>query len=66
MHHLDELENFRQNIGCNYNTECSCETSKISIKRKIEDRAMQFLRGLKDSDNNVRSHVLLLDPLPSL
>jgi len=27
---------------------------------------MQFLRGLNDSYSNVKSHVLLLDPLPPI
>nr|KYP58983.1 hypothetical protein KK1_014408 [Cajanus cajan] len=35
-------------------------------QRKCEDQAMQFLRGLNDQYNNIRSHVLLMDPIPPI
>ena len=45
---------------------CTCKVSSILAQRKLEDQAMQFLRGLNDQYANVRSHVLLMDPLPSI
>ena len=62
----DELENFRPDPVCTCSTKCSCRVSPIIAQRKLEDRAMQFLRGLNDQYSNVRSHVLLMDPLPSI
>ena len=35
-------------------------------QRKQEDRAMQFLRGLNEQYENIRSHVLLMDPIPTI
>ncbi|KAL2325683.1 hypothetical protein Fmac_024741 [Flemingia macrophylla] len=62
----DELENFRPDPICTCSNKCSCEVSSIIAQRKLEDRALQFLRGLKEQYINVRSHVLLMDPLPSI
>nr|KYP40646.1 hypothetical protein KK1_038000 [Cajanus cajan] len=62
----DELENFRPDPICICSIKCSCKVSSIIAQQKLEDRAMQFLRGLNDQYNNVRSHVLLMDPLPPI
>jgi len=59
----DELENFRPDpVCCNG----SCKTSELIAQRKVEDRAMQFLRGLSEQYGNVKSHVLLMEPLPPI
>jgi len=59
----DELENFRLNlVYCNG----SYKTSELIAQRKAEDRAMQFLRGLSEQYGNVKSHVLLMEPLPPI
>ncbi|KAL5162681.1 hypothetical protein HKD37_07G019751 [Glycine soja] len=60
----DELENFRPDPVCVCAVKCTCKVSSILAQRKLEDQAMQFLRGLNDQYANVRSHVLLMDPLP--
>ncbi|WVZ06455.1 hypothetical protein V8G54_019801 [Vigna mungo] len=62
----DELENFRPNPVCTCSVKCSCKVSSTLAQRKLENQAMQFLYGLNEQYANVRSHVLLLDPLPPI
>nr|KYP36546.1 hypothetical protein KK1_042330 [Cajanus cajan] len=62
----DELENFRPDPICSCAIKCTCAVLSTLAQRKLEDRAMQFLRGLNDKYSNVCSHVLLMDPLPSI
>jgi len=33
-------------------------------QRKLEDQATQFLKGLNEQYHNIKSHVLLMDPIP--
>jgi len=35
-------------------------------QRKSEDHVMQFLRGFNEQYINVKSHVLLVDPIPPI
>ena len=60
----DELENFRPNPLCIHQD--TCIVAPIICQRKCEDQAMQFLRGLNDQYHNIRSHVLLMDPVPPI
>ncbi|KHN11067.1 hypothetical protein glysoja_041366, partial [Glycine soja] len=62
----DEIENFRPDPTCSCTIKCSCSVLTIIAQRKLEDRAMQFLRGLNEQYNNVRSHVLLMEPMPTI
>lgn len=62
----DELENFRSDLICSCTVKCSCSAFSIIAQRKLEDRAMQFLGGLDAQYANVRSHVLLMDPMPTI
>ena len=62
----DEIENFRPNPTCFCNIRCSCSALAIIAQRKLEDRAMQFLHGLNEQYGNIRSHVLLMDPIPAI
>nr|KYP55200.1 hypothetical protein KK1_001407 [Cajanus cajan] len=62
----DEIENFRPDPVCTCVAKCSCSVLGIISQRKLEDRAMQFLRGLNEQYSNVRSHVLLMDPMPTI
>ena len=62
----DELENFRPEPTCKCPTKCTCDVASMIKQRKIEDHAMQFLRGLNDQYSNIRSHVLLLEPIPPI
>jgi len=60
----DALENFRPNPVCR--CKGSCKVSKYIAQRKSEDKTMQFLRGLNEQYGNIKSHVLLMEPLPSI
>ena len=64
----DELENFRPNLVCICETKCSCSIAFTSLinQRKCEDQAMQFLRGLNEQYHNIKSHVLLMEPIPPI
>jgi len=62
----DEIENFRPDPGCSCKAECPCEAISVILQRKVEDLVMQFLRGLNKQYNNVKSHVLYMDPMPSI
>jgi len=44
----DELENFRPNPIFSCPTKCSFKVSSITVQRKQENQAMQFLRGLNN------------------
>nr|KYP61297.1 hypothetical protein KK1_023728 [Cajanus cajan] len=59
-------ENFRLDPTCTCTIKCVCSILTIIAQRKLEDQAMQFLRGLNDQYNNVKSHVLLMEPLPPI
>ncbi|XP_019462909.1 PREDICTED: uncharacterized protein LOC109361828 [Lupinus angustifolius] len=52
----DELEIFRPLAKCNYNSE----------KFRTEDKVIRFLKGLNDSYSNVRSQIMLMEPLPNM
>ncbi|XP_068475074.1 uncharacterized protein [Phaseolus vulgaris] len=62
----DELDNFRPNPICVCQHKCSCSVASVITKRKCEDQTMQFLRGLNDQYNNIRSHVLLMESVPPI
>ena len=62
----DELENFRPDPTCSCTVRCTCLALTAFAQRKLKDRAIQFLRGLNEQYSNVRSHVLLMDPLPTI
>jgi len=62
----DELDNFRPNPLCTCSVKCSCYVQTVMTQRKCEDLVMQFFRGLNDQYSNIRSHVLLMDPIPSI
>ncbi|KAM6569812.1 hypothetical protein CsatB_017797 [Cannabis sativa] len=45
---------------------CSCGAMKVIQEYQEEDRLLEFLVGLNDSYNLVRSQILMRDPLPSV
>ncbi|KAF5456987.1 hypothetical protein F2P56_021127 [Juglans regia] len=57
----DELANYRRNFS-----QCSIETLKFLEVIQQEEYVIQFLMGLSDSFNSIRSQILLLDPFPSI
>ena len=62
----DELDNFRPYPVCVSQTKCTCFVASIISQRKCEDQAMQFLRGLNEQYHNIKSHVLLMEPIPPI
>ncbi|KAI5338735.1 hypothetical protein L3X38_018007 [Prunus dulcis] len=54
----DELEAYRPPLTCN--------EEKTHRERKEEDQMMQFLMGLSDTFNNVRTNILMMTPLPNI
>jgi len=62
----DELENFCPIHICTCSIKCFCSVEIFINQRKCEERAMQFLRGLNDQYNNIRSHDLLMNPIPPI
>jgi len=62
----DELESFQPDPICTCKPKCSCPLSSILNQRKLEDQSMQFLRDLNDQFTNIKSHMLLLDPMPDV
>ncbi|WVZ02933.1 hypothetical protein V8G54_023739 [Vigna mungo] len=61
---LDELDNFRPDLTFNYSTKYSYQMASQIAQNKIEDQFMQLLRGLNGQYRNIRSHVLLMEPIP--
>ncbi|KAK6115405.1 hypothetical protein DH2020_007674 [Rehmannia glutinosa] len=45
---------------------CTCGSSKLLADLDTNTKLMQFLMGLNDSYENVRSQILLIDPLPNV
>ncbi|XP_057993056.1 uncharacterized protein LOC131174038 [Hevea brasiliensis] len=62
----DELENFRSIPQCTYATPCICEALVTVRNYRENDYVIRFLKGLKDQLGNVRSQIMLLEPLPSI
>jgi len=62
----DELESYRHDPFCTCNPKCTCDALVSVMERKKQDRVMQFLKGLNDQFSNVRSNVLMMDPLPGI
>ena len=60
----DELENYRPNATSTCVNKCTCDALLCVIERKTQDHIMQFFRGLNDQFINVRSQILMMDPLP--
>ena len=54
----DELETYRSIPACNQ--------MKAHCDQREEDRLMQFLMGLNDTYNVVRSNILIMMPLPNV
>lgn len=45
---------------------CSCEASKLLDEQKREDKLIQFLMGLNEAYENIRSSILVMEPLPDI
>ncbi|KHN27016.1 hypothetical protein glysoja_035430, partial [Glycine soja] len=58
--------NWKVDPVCSCDPKCMCNALTSVMERKKQDQVMQFLRGLYDQFNIVRSNVLMMDPLPSI
>lgn len=45
---------------------CSCDLADIIQKERDTDQVIRFLQGLNENYNNLKSNVLVLDPLPEV
>ncbi|XP_011071257.1 uncharacterized protein LOC105156734 isoform X2 [Sesamum indicum] len=52
--HLDPLPN------------CSCDASKLLASQESSRQLIQFLMGLEDTYDHIRSQILLMEPLPTI
>ena len=60
------MESYRPDPICSCDPKCVCDAITSVMERKQQDRMMQFLRGLNDQFNTVRSNVLMMDPFPNI
>ncbi|XP_019053527.1 PREDICTED: uncharacterized protein LOC109114783 [Nelumbo nucifera] len=58
----DELSIYTPGLICSY--PCSCEASKDFHVERDKEKVYQFLLGLSDRFNNIRSYILSMEPLP--
>ena len=61
----DQLQNLSPFPTCTCG-KCICNINKRLIDLQIKESVMTFLMGLNDSFSQVRSQVLLMEPIPSL
>lgn len=52
-------------IICSCNSNCLCDLTKKQIEKNEECRLMQFLMGLSDSNDVIRSQIVVMEPLPN-
>ncbi|XP_004497949.1 uncharacterized protein [Cicer arietinum] len=62
----DELEDLRPTPSCICSPTCKCNLSTIVNIFKQQEYVTCFLKGLNDNYANVRTQILLMDPLPSI
>ncbi|RHN38558.1 putative RNA-directed DNA polymerase [Medicago truncatula] len=62
----DELEDLRPTPSCVCAIPCSCKLSTSVRTYKNNEYILCFLKGLNDNYTNVRTQILLMDPLPSI
>lgn len=51
---------------CGVMSKCACAILKKMVEKEATTKLMQFLMGLTDTYDHVRSSILSLDPLPSV
>ncbi|XP_061373622.1 uncharacterized protein LOC133315950 [Gastrolobium bilobum] len=62
----DELDNLKPLPVCKYNTRCSCGGYMKMQEYRERDHMIRFLKGLNDQYSQVRSQIMLIDPLPDV
>ena len=61
-----EIELYRCVLVCTCSTSCSCGLLPRLQKEREDDCVIRFLRGLNDDYSQVRSQVMMMDPMPSI
>ncbi|XP_050217401.1 uncharacterized protein LOC126668239 [Mercurialis annua] len=62
----DEFINFRPIPSCSCTPKCECGGYDLIKKYQDNDYVIRFIKGLNDNFETVRSHILLLEPLPPI
>ena len=61
----DQFQNYSPFPSCTCG-KCVCNVNKRLSDLQVQESVMKFLMGLNDSFSQVRTQVLLIDPLPSI
>ncbi|WVZ18008.1 hypothetical protein V8G54_005330 [Vigna mungo] len=61
-----EMELYRCVLTCTCLTPCVCGLLSKLHKEREDDYVIRFLRGLNDNYAQVRSQIMMLDPMPSI
>ncbi|WVZ20696.1 hypothetical protein V8G54_008018 [Vigna mungo] len=61
-----EMELYRCVLTCTCLTPCVCGLLSRLHKEREDDYVIRFLRGLNDNYAQVRSQIMMLDPMPSI
>ena len=61
----NQLKNFRPTLTCSCG-KCTCNLLQRIENVHLQDSVMQFLMGLNDSYSQIKGHILLMEPLPSI
>nr|KYP62225.1 hypothetical protein KK1_016751 [Cajanus cajan] len=62
----EELKALRETPSCTCNVKCICKFANTAKRNKEVGYVIFFLKGLNDQYNTVRSHILMMEPLPSI
>ena len=62
----EELDFLRPLPTCTCGKPYECDLTKVFLKQRDVEHSICFLKGLNDCYNNVKTQVLLMDPLPSI
>ncbi|XP_058746419.1 uncharacterized protein LOC131619329 [Vicia villosa] len=63
---MDELEVLRPTPTFYCTIPCTCDLSKVVRQYKQMEYVTGFIKGLKDTYHNIRTQILLLDPIPNI
>ncbi|WVZ10350.1 hypothetical protein V8G54_014880 [Vigna mungo] len=61
-----ELELYRCVLTCTCSTQCACGLLSKLHKEREDDYVIRFFRGLNEIYAQVRSQIMILDPMPSI
>jgi len=62
----EELEFLRLVPNCVYGKSCDFDLSKIFMKQRKIEYVICFIKDMSDNYNNVKTQILLLEPLPNI